>query len=121
MLGRPAMISQRPLSPKPKAIDDCYLTVADATCEQPPGIFSRISWFVETLKLHEILRTILFKLYNHGGLEAFEATGHQTNSRNGPDIQSIAQIDAELQAFKENLPKLLDWDWKAHQITGKVL
>lgn len=119
MLGRPAMISQRPLSPKPKAIDDCYLTVADATCEQPPGIFSRISWFVETLKLHEILRTILFKLYNNGGLEAVEATGHPTNSRNGPDIQSIAQIDAELQAFKQNLPKPLDWDLKAHQNNGE--
>lgn len=35
-------------------------------------------------------------------------TNHQVNSRIGRDIQSIAQIDAELQAFKENLPKLLD-------------
>lgn len=73
MLGRPTMVSQRPLTPKPKAIDDCYLTLADTTCEQPPGIFSRISWFVETLKLHDILRTILFKLYNNGGLVTDEA------------------------------------------------
>jgi hypothetical protein len=119
MLGRPAMISQRPLTPKPEAIDDCYLTMADATCEQPPGIFSRISWFLETLKLHDILRTILFKLYNNGGLVTDEATGHHIHSRTGPDIQGIAQIDAELQAFKENLPKLLDWDLKAHQNNGE--
>lgn len=119
MLGRPAMISQRPTTPKPKAIDDCYLTVAGTTCEQPPGIFSRVSWFVETLKLHDILRTILFKLYNNGGLVADEATCHQINSRNGPDIQSIAQIDAELQVFKENLPKPLDWNLEAHQNNGE--
>jgi hypothetical protein len=119
MLGRPAMISQKPLTPKPDAIDDCYLTVDDVACEQPPGAFSRASWFVETLKLHDILRTILFKLYNNRGLVTDETTDPQSNSRNCPDIQSIAQIDAELQGFKENLSNFLDWNFNTHQDGGE--
>lgn len=119
MLGRPAMIPQKPLTLKPQAIDDCYQIVDDSACEQPSDVFSRASWFVETLKLHNVLRTILFKLYNNGGLVADTTTDNQTALQDGPDIQSITQIDAELLSFKENLPTLLDWDLDTHESNGK--
>lgn len=119
MLGRPAMIHQKQLIPKPEAIDDCYLTMDDAACEQPADVFSRASWFVETLKLHDILRTILFRIYNNGGFVADETANHDSNSRNGPDIQSITQIDAELQYFKENLPNSLNWEMQTHEVGGE--
>ncbi|KAF3397760.1 hypothetical protein F1880_005930 [Penicillium rolfsii] len=121
MLGRPPMISHSLSTPKPQAIDDCYLTMADTKCEQPLHTCSRTAWFVETLKLHDILRTILFKLYTNGGVASDEITTSQSKTWSDPDIQkyqSISQIDADLQAFEKNLPRPLDWKLGVHQNKG---
>jgi hypothetical protein len=110
MLGRPVMISENPVTPKPQAIDDRYLIADASICEQPPHKFSRASWFVETLKLHDILRKILSTLYDNAKLVEDERTNDQKKSKKTPEIQSIIEIDADLQNFKANLPTPLKWD-----------
>ncbi|KAI9036904.1 fungal specific transcription factor domain-containing protein [Aspergillus affinis] len=68
ILGQPVMISQAPSTPLPDPIDDRYLLVDSAICEQSPGTFSRLQWFIATLNLYDILRKALNYLYdNYGG------------------------------------------------------
>ncbi|KAL4809131.1 fungal-specific transcription factor domain-containing protein [Aspergillus unguis] len=105
MLGRPAMTSHPTSVPLPKAIDDCYL-VGDAICEQPPDTFSRVEWYVATLKLHELLRKIGSALYgdiDHG------ATPDARAAHNVRQIQSITDIESDLDGFCLQLPRQLDW------------
>ncbi|KAJ5746048.1 hypothetical protein N7520_011230 [Penicillium odoratum] len=110
ILGRPVMISQKPVTPRPEAIDDHYLMVDDPSSRQSPGVFSLVSWFVETLKLHEILRRILLTLYDNAALIEPERTEDHWKTRSVPDIRTIAEIDAELQNFTDGLPDALKWD-----------
>ncbi|KAE8326711.1 fungal-specific transcription factor domain-containing protein [Aspergillus sergii] len=107
ILGRPAMIAQKPVTPLPEAIDDCYLSAGAPTCKQPPRVLSRVVWFIETLKLYDTLRKILKSLYeNPGPTEA----GNHMPSGNTWQIQNIIEIDADLEHFKTKLPAALMWD-----------
>ncbi|KNG88509.1 hypothetical protein ANOM_003226 [Aspergillus nomiae NRRL 13137] len=110
ILGRPSMIAQKPVTPLPEAIDDCYLSVDAQTCKQPPRVLSRVVWFIETLKLYDTLRKILKSLYNNAGSTEAGSEGSHMPAGNTWQIQSIIQIDADLEEFKANLPEALMWD-----------
>lgn len=104
------MIAQKPVTPLPEAIDDCYLSADAPTCKQPPRLLSRVVWFIETLKLYDTLRKILKLLYDNAGpMEAGNMSNHLP-AGNTWQIQSIIQIDADLEEFKANLPEALMWD-----------
>ncbi|KAE8320136.1 fungal-specific transcription factor domain-containing protein [Aspergillus transmontanensis] len=107
ILGRPAMIAQKPVTPLPEAIDDCYLLASAPTCKQPPRVLSRVVWFIETLKLYDTLRKILKSLYDNAG--PTEA-GNHVPAGNTWQIQNIIEIDADLEHFKTKLPEALMWD-----------
>ncbi|KAE8164947.1 fungal-specific transcription factor domain-containing protein [Aspergillus tamarii] len=110
ILGRPAMIAQKPVTPLPEAIDDCYLSADAPTCKQPPRLLSRVVWFIETLKLYDTLRKILKLLYDNAGpMEAGNMSNHLP-AGNTWQIQSIIEIDADLEEFKAKLPEALMWD-----------
>ena len=47
---RPAMTPEHSLVPLPEVVDDCYLSGEVVVCQQPPGTFSRVEWFIATLK-----------------------------------------------------------------------
>ncbi|KAE8379591.1 fungal-specific transcription factor domain-containing protein [Aspergillus bertholletiae] len=112
ILGRPAMIAQQTATPLPAAIDDCYLSTDMLTCEQPPRVLSRVVWFIETLKLHDMLRKILKSLYDNAGSTEAENMERHVPAGNR-QIQSIIDIDADLKEFKDKLPEALKWD---HQV-----
>ncbi|PWY63046.1 hypothetical protein BO83DRAFT_403381 [Aspergillus eucalypticola CBS 122712] len=103
------MISQESSMPLPQAIDDCYLTPDSVICTQPPRIFSRVAWFVETLKLHDMLRKTLAALYHNA---ASRDAGSDMEGKAAPLRQMIGiiEIDSQLQRFKDALPPELDWD-----------
>ncbi|KAL4755154.1 fungal-specific transcription factor domain-containing protein [Aspergillus terricola var. indicus] len=109
MLGRPAMTSKHSLVPLPEAIDDCYLSGEAAVCRQPPGTFSRVEWFVATLKLHELLRKMHSTLYE-------DETEHHClgsvdkKARIIRQAQFITQIELDLDEFRVNVPKPLSWE-----------
>ncbi|KAL4899124.1 fungal-specific transcription factor domain-containing protein [Aspergillus multicolor] len=110
MLGRPAMASQHSLVPLPEAVDDCYLVGDVACCEQPLGTFSRVEWFIATLKLHELLQKLQNTVYedqmDHSALDA----AVQKKMRIVRQVQSITQIDLELDNFRANIPQPLSWE-----------
>lgn len=104
------MMSHSTSTPLPDAIDDTYLTVDSPTCTQPPGVFSRVEWFIATLKLYRLLRKTQNTLYSN------TYDGHTRNPVDKKQaeqlfqIQCITQLDAELQDFRLNTPVLLRWD-----------
>jgi hypothetical protein len=109
MLGRPAMTSEHSLVPLPEAVDDCYLSGEAAICQQPPGTFSRVEWFVATLKLHELLRKMHNTLYKdeteHHGRGPADKKAQAVRQ-----IQFITQIELDLDEFRVNVPKQLSWE-----------
>lgn len=108
ILGRPPMISLKPVTPPPEAIDDCYLNVSNEICVQPPNMPSRVAWFVETLKLYEMLRKLLTTLYDNTGSNREDTADKKAESLF--QSQSILAIDSELQEFKRALPTNLNWE-----------
>lgn len=102
------MISLKPVTPPPEAIDDCYLNVSNEICVQPPNMPSRVAWFVETLKLYEMLRKLLTTLYDNTGSNREDTADKKAESLFLS--QSILAIDSELQEFKRALPTNLNWE-----------
>ena len=96
-------------TPLPEAIDDVYLTVDSPTCAQPPGVFSRVEWFIATLKQYRLLRKTHNMLYNNIEGYSGELVDKKQDERLF-QIQCITQLDAELQDFRLNIPALLRWD-----------
>ncbi|KAL2863088.1 fungal specific transcription factor domain-containing protein [Aspergillus lucknowensis] len=110
MLGRPTMTSNRLSVPFPDAVDDRYLSNATPICEQPPGTFSRVEWFVATLKLHELLREIKNTLYDDVSGERTPNSRGQVKVAKVQQIQQITQIDSKLDDFRLSLPGPLNWE-----------
>lgn len=107
-LGRPTMISEKTSIPKPEAIDDAYLQVDQLMCEQPSSTFSQCSWYIENLKLYDILRMIHFTLYNNAHSSKNEKLGFQEQLRS--DIKNVLDLDMQMQDFQKSMPFLLNWD-----------
>jgi hypothetical protein len=110
ILGRPVMVPHKQSTPLPLPIDDRFLVVDSLVCEQPPGLFSRVEWFIATLKLYELVRKTLNTLYDNVGKDCEDKLADQRQSKRLFQIQSITQIDSELQEFQLRIPVPLRWD-----------
>ncbi|KAL2784367.1 fungal-specific transcription factor domain-containing protein [Aspergillus keveii] len=106
MLGRPPMTTSNLSVPLPDAVDDCYLPGNATEGSQPPGNFSRVEWFVATLKLHDLLREINTTLYDD---TADDLTFQKKNNK-VQQVQQITQIDSRLEDFRRILPRQLCWE-----------
>jgi hypothetical protein len=104
------MISYKPSTPLPEPIDDSYLVVDSTTCELPQGTFSRVEWFIATLKLYELLRRTLNMLYDNVGKQCEENPADLRPPETLLQVQYITQLDAELQGFRLRVPRPLRWD-----------
>ena len=109
MLGRPAMTSEHSLVPLPEVVDDCYLSGEVVVCQQPPGTFSRVEWFVATLKLHELLRKIHNTLYEDETEHHCRGSADK-KAQSVRQVQFITQIELDLDEFRVNVPKPLSWE-----------
>ncbi|OQD89742.1 hypothetical protein PENANT_c002G00143 [Penicillium antarcticum] len=121
MLGRPVMISHKPSTPLPDPIDDRHLAIDYPTCEQPPGTFSHVEWFIATLKLYGLLRKTLHMLYDNDGKQCNGNPADQTRSGTLTQIQYITQLDSELQDFRLEVPMPLHWDVPASEVQPQFL
>ncbi|KAJ5671728.1 hypothetical protein N7507_000855 [Penicillium longicatenatum] len=115
ILGRPVMISHTPSTPLPEPIDDEYLVVESSECAQPSGLFSRIEWFIATLKLYDLLRKTLNTLYNNIEKQTRDQSVDRGRMETLRQIECITQIDAELQDFRLTVPGPLKWDVPVHE------
>ncbi|KAL4813079.1 fungal-specific transcription factor domain-containing protein [Aspergillus spinulosporus] len=120
MLGRPEMTSQYSLVPLPEAVDDCYLSGQAAVCQQPPGTFSRVEWFVATLKLHELLRKTHNTLYEDD-TEHHCRSSAEKKAQSTQQLQLITQIELDLDEFRVNVPKPLSWEVMGHDQPDPLL
>ncbi|KAJ0414982.1 fungal-specific transcription factor domain-containing protein [Aspergillus carlsbadensis] len=106
MLGRPPMTSSSLSVPLPNAVDDCHLSGNTTEGSQPPDSFSRVEWFVATLRLHELLREINNTLYD----DVADDLAAQKKIDKVQQIQHITQIDSKLEDFRRSLPRQLCWE-----------
>lgn len=104
------MVPHNQSVPLPLPIDDRYLVVDSLVCEQPPGVFSRVEWFIATLKLYELVRKTLNTLYDNVGKGNEDAPVDRRQKKRLFQIQCITQIDLELQDFQFQTPEPLRWD-----------
>ncbi|KAJ5548146.1 hypothetical protein N7513_005380 [Penicillium frequentans] len=121
ILGRPVMISHNSSTPLPQSIDDEHLVVESSICVQPPGLFSRVEWFIATLKLYDLLRTTLNTLYDNAEKQSKDSSDnsiHRGRTDTLRQIECITRIDAELQDFRLTVPEQLRWDIPIHETQG---
>jgi hypothetical protein len=101
MLGRTPMTTSNLSVPLPDAVDDCHLSGNATEGSQPLGTFSRVEWFVATLKLHDLLREINNTLYD----DTTDDLAVQKKNNKVQQIQHITQIDSKLEDFRRSLPR----------------
>lgn len=115
------MISHNPSTPLPGPIDDEHLVVESSGCAQPSGLFSRVEWFIATLKLYDLLRKTLNTLYNNTEKQTRDQSVDRGRMETLRQIECITQIDAELQDFRLTVPGPLKWDIPVHESQDQFL
>ena len=106
-LGRPMALSDEWPVQLPSAIDDNYMDSTSLICEQPPDSFSRISFFICTIKLYKILGHILTNVYN-----LYPASGGSKTSTEqieSSPLDTLVKMDCALSNFESNIPPQLQW------------
>ena len=118
MFGRPPMISMS-LSRQitlPTAIDDDLLTSApEAPASQPAGLPSSSAFFVEAVKMLQIVGDVLDMFY--GESSGVNMTGSDPEKFPRPiqdmingNYQQVLRLDNALTVWKEGLPSMLRWN-----------
>jgi hypothetical protein len=88
----------------PLEIDDEFIGNENTPCEQPDGRPSRMSFYIYTLKLYDILGEILSVFYDFSGSRsATTASGEKTDHY----YQSLLRLDRMLLDFQRGLPPFL--------------
>ncbi|PWY91629.1 hypothetical protein BO94DRAFT_513932 [Aspergillus sclerotioniger CBS 115572] len=105
MLGRPPMTYSSPV-PLPEALDDEYLH--SPQLPRNHGV-SRAEFYIQTLQLHTILRKILLEVYEplENSSPPYPLDYLKTDNYHA---QTLMKLDAELLAFKSQIPTALQWN-----------
>ncbi|KAF8537535.1 fungal-specific transcription factor domain-containing protein [Trichophaea hybrida] len=102
--GHPSMISIHSQVTLPLEIDDEFIGNENTLCEQPDGRPSRMSFYISTLKLYDILGEILSIFYDSSGSRSvITASGEKTDRY----YQSLLKLDRMLLDFQRELPPFL--------------
>ncbi|KAF7860876.1 hypothetical protein EAF04_008394 [Stromatinia cepivora] len=105
--GRPTMIRTGSWDvQEPAIIDDQYLS-ADSQGIQPSELHSRMYLFVYSLRLFDIMDEILLELYVLQGGKSGSNSSKDFDPWSVRDLASILTINAKLDDFQENVPKIL--------------
>lgn len=110
--GRPTMIDGKTASmvPLPLNLDDAHLThepVAEVAQNNHRPMM--ISFYIETLKLYELLHEILDKLY-HSTEETRDSNSLPTRFLDSEKLADLLNLDQNLNTWFENLPAHLKTD-----------
>jgi hypothetical protein len=101
--GRPSMISLHSQVTLPLEVDDEHIQAESTICEQPEGRPSRVSFFIQTLKLYDILGEILAYFYDSSGSKC----SLSANEKADDYYQSLLRLDRRLLDFQRELPPFL--------------
>jgi hypothetical protein len=115
-LGRPTSLSGAWPVQLPVAIDDEYMDATSVTgIQQPNNVFPRISFFIHTIKLYDILGKILDTVYNLwspvAAANKMDASTKQQQKRSemGCDPSTLIRLDQELTDFESQIQPELYW------------
>ena len=121
-LGRPVVISSADACavPLPIAVDDIHL-VADMSFDghQPEGTVSRTSFFLNSLKLVEILEQILSEMYS--ARSAVPGYSNSIEKLLHYDFNTILRIDTLFQEWYDSLPYQLRLGGDKPDVTDPTL
>ncbi|GAD96717.1 predicted protein [Paecilomyces variotii No. 5] len=106
-LGRPPTTSYKSAIPLPSAIDDEYLIPGESNCKQPENVFSRTTFFVQTIKLNRILSEVLSEVYDPWNNMTDESGGEEGLKNQLMTI--VAGLDTKLEHFEKDLPSAFRW------------
>ena len=108
-LGRTPITFKSSEVPLPAPIDDENMHASSPVCVQPEGTFSRTSFYVENLRLSNILGEILSEVYRpRNELETLQDTA-RSRSWHPSNFDSLLALDSTLSEFEGNVPPILQW------------
>ena len=113
-LGRPLMISRTMANsvPLPASVDDEFLSSEPGIDNvQPLGVTFRSEFYLQTLKLYNILEAVLSTSYS-SGLSENSASQEDALINEGLgdlDCNAILRIDNLLREWHQNIPEHLAW------------
>jgi hypothetical protein len=118
-LGRPTSIvfADAHAVGMPMEVDDQYIGELSTTPRQPSGRPSRLSFFNQTIKLSNIIHSILSTLYSTSRMsprKQEEDTVSQRRTDESFVVGNILLLDGQLQAWWEDLPRHLKQQPEAH-------
>lgn len=109
-LGRPALPSNESEVPLPSAIDDEYLgSSASSSCEQPDGIFSRANFYIQAIKLYQIMGRMLANVYRPWTTVATKRDKYEARFKDS-SVAVVLDMDTELTRWESMLPHQLHWN-----------
>lgn len=99
--GRPTMTTH--LTPLPPPED------SEMSRQDPPGEPSLLSYYIEAIKLYNILDRILSDVY-YAWCGQTRQDRSQASTKSLGGLDTILEIEKELTLFEANLPSCLKWD-----------
>jgi hypothetical protein len=108
-LGRPTITSGESNVPFPTAVDDEYLDYDTNAAQQPDSIFSENNFFVQTLKLYNILGETLRHVYNPSQIKESDDQHVSDRLSNSP-MNTVLNLESAISDFESNMPSQLRWD-----------
>jgi hypothetical protein len=111
-LGRPMMTPCHFTVPLPSHIDvDASIQVQDQV--EGSRTVSFLAFYVETIKLYQILGNVLTKVYKPWSVNT-PSSDKDTKDIQHKDLEAIVSLDEELSNFEENIIPPLHWERDAH-------
>lgn len=106
-LGRPLMLSNSNHIPLPQAVDDEYLSSPD---RQPAGHVSWVEFFVQTIKLYNMLAEVVSHMYTISPSRPANPSRNSEKSTGFGSFAFIQEMDAAISAFEDGIPDHLHWE-----------
>lgn len=106
--GRPAMLALSQVK-QPEAIDDEYLQTSDDGI-QPPDCNSRLTFFIRSIALFEILSDVLSIVYHENLQQDRTSTTKEAANGSTKYLHEVMQLSARLDKFESDIPAFLRID-----------
>lgn len=106
-LGRPLMLYKHRQPLIPRAIDDENFSVNQVVPNEPGISLSRVEFYIQAIKLYEIMAEVLSHIHTNTATERAELPGHANQIFHSFPI--ILGIDSKISKWEEELPDYLHW------------
>ena len=107
-LGRPLTLYKHRQASLPSPVDDEHVTVHDIDARSKPAVsLSRVEFYVQTIKLYEIMADVVSHMYMNPEAEPTEIL-HQVDRGFG-SFAFILKTESRISGLEERIPDYLHW------------